>query len=117
MKILLHTPCSLENKPVNESGPHKMLSKFVKLNLHLSNDTYHCCGASGTKMLVDFNTSNALRDPVLNQIKFEQPDIVVSSNLGCALHLAEGLRQAQLDIPVKHPVSLVADIFRENSQD
>ncbi len=117
MKILLHTPCSLENKPANESAPHKMLGKFEKINLHLSSSAYHCCGASGTKMLVDFNTSNALRDPVLNQIKMEQPEIVVTSNLGCALHLAEGLRQAQLDIPVKHPVSLVADIFRENAQD
>ena len=115
MKILLHTPCSLENMPAIESAPHKMLTRFEKLNLHLSSSAYHCCGASGTKMLLDFNTSNALRDPVLNQIKMEQPDIVVTSNIGCALHLAEGLRQAQLDIPVKHPVSLVADIFRENT--
>jgi glycolate oxidase iron-sulfur subunit len=115
MKVLLHSPCSLENKPANESAPHKMLTRFEKLNLHLSSSAYHCCGASGTKMLLDFDTSNALRDPVLNQIKMEQPDIVVTSNIGCALHLAEGLRQAQLDIPVKHPVSLVADIFRENT--
>jgi glycolate oxidase iron-sulfur subunit len=101
MKVLLHTPCSLGKKPVTDTAPYRMLSKFVKLELHTSISTYHCCGASGTKMLVDFDTSNALRDPVLNQIKIEQPDIVVSSNIGC----------------VKHPVSLVADILRENRQD
>lgn len=67
-------------------------------------------------MLIDFNTSNTLRDPVLNHIKKELPDMVLSSNIGCALHLAEGLRQAQLDVPVKHPVSLLADIFRDNEQ-
>ena len=116
MKVLLHTPCSLGKKPVTGTAPYRMLSKFVNLDLHTSTSTYHCCGASGTKMLVDPNTSNALRDPILNQIIMEEPDIVVTSNLGCALHLAEGLRQAQLDIPVKHPVSLVADILRENTQ-
>ena len=67
-------------------------------------------------MLTDFNTSNTLRDPVLSQIKKELPDAVLSSNIGCTLHLAEGLRQARLDIPVKHPVSLLADIFRDNER-
>lgn len=64
-------------------------------------------------MFTAVKVSNQLRDPVLNQIREEKPDLVVTSNFGCALHLAEGLRKTGIDIPVKHPVSLVADILRK----
>ena len=115
-KILVHTPCSMDANADNGSAADRMLNRFTNLSLLASASAYSCCGASGTKMLTDLNTSNSLRDPLLGQIKKELPDVVLSSNIGCALHLAEGLRQARLDIPVKHPVSLLADIFRDNEQ-
>ena len=62
-------------------------------------------------MLTDYRTSSSLRDPVVEQVKEIAPDMVISSNIGCLLHLAEGLRGAGLDIPVKHPVSLIADLL------
>ena len=65
-------------------------------------------------MIDDFGRSNAFRDPLLKQIKTEKPDMVVSSNIGCVLHLAEGLRQAHLNTPVGHPISLVAEILRNH---
>jgi glycolate oxidase iron-sulfur subunit len=113
MKVLLHTPCSLENSSAESSAPFRLLNKFTDIDVRITNSPYRCCGAAGTTMLTDYNTSSSLRDPVLDQINEEMPDMVVSSNIGCALHLAEGLRKAGLDIPVRHPVSLVADILRE----
>lgn len=113
MKVLLHTPCSLENGSADPNAPRRLLSKFANINLLDVNTPYSCCGAAGTKMLTAVKVSNQLRDPVLNQISEEKPDLVVTSNFGCALHLAEGLRKTGIDIPVKHPVSLVADLLRK----
>jgi glycolate oxidase iron-sulfur subunit len=113
-KVLLHSPCSLESSSKIDSAPYRILSRFRNLNIIRATSSYNCCGASGTKMLTDVTTSNALREPLLNQIIRETPDVVVTSNIGCALHLAEGLRHARLNIPVRHPVSLIADILREN---
>ncbi len=109
---MLHTPCSLENSTADTNAPFHLLSRFSKLDIRLVNSPYSCCGAAGTKMLTDFKVSSSLREPVLGQITHEMPDVVLTSNIGCALHLSEGLRNAGIDIPVRHPISLVADILR-----
>ena len=116
MKVLLHTPCSLENSLADSAAPRRLLKKIVNLELLETRTPYSCCGAAGTKMLTEVKISNQLRDPVLNQIREETPDIVVTSNFGCALHLTEGLRKAGIDVPVIHPVSLVADILKNSSR-
>ena len=114
MKVLLHTPCSLENCPADSAAPSRLLRKVGNLKLLDVKTPYSCCGAAGTKMLTEVKVSNQLRDPVLNQIRAQTPDMVVTSNFGCALHLAEGLRKIDIDVPVIHPVSLVADILRNS---
>jgi len=112
LAVMLHTPCSLENSTADTNAPFHLLSRFSKLDIRLVNSPYSCCGAAGTKMLTDLNVSSSLREPVLEQIAREMPDVVLTSNIGCALHLSEGLRKADIDIPVRHPISLVADILR-----
>ena len=48
-----------------------------------------------------------LRAAKLGHIKSTMPAILATSNIGCALHLAAGLREAGLDIEVVHPVVLL----------
>ncbi|MEA1890049.1 MAG: (Fe-S)-binding protein [Pseudomonadota bacterium] len=112
LSALLHTPCSMENSAADSNAPLRLLSRFSNIDIQLVNSPYSCCGAAGTKMLTDLKVSSSLREPVLGQIAREMPDVVLTSNIGCALHLSEGLRKANIDIPVRHPISLVADILR-----
>ena len=112
INVLLHTPCSLQNGTADAFAPGRLLGKFKNINLQETNSPFGCCGAAGTKMITECNISNRLRDPILTQIREELPDMVVTTNFGCALHITEGLRKTGLDIAVKHPVSLVADILR-----
>ena len=112
LAVMLHTPCSMDNGTADTNATFHLLSRFSKLDIRQVNSPYSCCGAAGTKMLTDFKVSSSLREPVLGQITREMPDVVLTSNIGCALHLSEGLRKAGIDIPVRHPVSLVADILR-----
>jgi len=116
MNILLHTPCSLENSPAGASAPRRLLNRVEGIKLQAVNSPYGCCGAAGTKMLTDYNVSSQLRNPVLDQVEQLAPDIIVTSNFGCALHLAEGLRKTGQDIAIKHPVSLLADILRDTER-
>ncbi|MFW2441074.1 MAG: (Fe-S)-binding protein [Arenicellales bacterium] len=112
LAVLLHTPCSMESSTADANAPFRLLSRFSKLDIRLVNSPYSCCGAAGTKMLTDLKVSSSLREPVLGQIAGDMPDAVLTSNIGCALHLSEGLRKAGINIPVRHPISLVADILR-----
>lgn len=116
VKILLHTPCSMENSSADAAAPRRLLRKISNIRLLDVITPYSCCGAAGTKMLTEVKVSNQLRDPVLNQIKEETPEMIVTTNFGCALHLSEGLRKIGIDIPIRHPVSLVADALRNSDQ-
>ena len=50
-----------------------------------------------------------LRAAKLGHVKSTMPAILATSNIGCALHLAAGLRETGLDIiEVVHPVVLLA---------
>ncbi len=109
---ILHTPCSMENSATDTNAPFCLLNRFTNIDIRRVKSPYSCCGAAGTKMLTDYTVSSSLREPVLAQITREIPDVVLSSNIGCALHLSEGLRQVGINIPVRHPISLVADILR-----
>ena len=52
--------------------------------------------------------ADALLPGKLDAVRALAPDFIVSSNIGCSLHLAAGLRRAGLSVPVLHPVSLLA---------
>jgi len=113
---MLHTPCSMANSSADANAPFRLLSRFTNIDIQPVYSPYDCCGAAGTKMLTDYKVSSSLRQPVLDQIIRQMPDMVLSTNIGCSLHLSEGLRKAGIDIPVRHPISLVADALRDNDE-
>ncbi len=112
MVVMLHTPCSMQNSLPSPESPAQLLSRFTRVEVKPLNSKYACCGAAGTKMLTDEDVSGRLREPMLQQILKEKPDRVLTSNIGCALHIKQGLRLAGSTIPVQHPISLVADMLR-----
>ena len=59
-------------------------------------------------MLTQPVMADALRDDLVDEIRAMGADVLISSNLGCAMHLRAGLAQAGIDIPLKHPVQLIA---------
>jgi glycolate oxidase iron-sulfur subunit len=66
----------------------------------------NCCGAAGLQLLSHPQQSAALRAPKLDAIRTAAAPLLLTSNTGCALHLAAGLG---IDGPeVLHPVELLA---------
>ncbi|HRP87039.1 MAG TPA: (Fe-S)-binding protein, partial [Gammaproteobacteria bacterium] len=71
-----------------------------------------CCGAAGENFLSRPGMADALLAPLLDLLSEEPPDALVTSNIGCAMHFAAGLRRRGLEVPVLHPASLVADALQ-----
>jgi glycolate oxidase iron-sulfur subunit len=44
----------------------------------------------------------------ITAIQQSQPQILATSNIGCALHIAAGLREKHSSVAVLHPVSIMA---------
>jgi glycolate oxidase iron-sulfur subunit len=49
-----------------------------------------------------------LRDDKVAACRAVAPEMLVTANIGCALHLAQGLKQDGIKLPVLHTVTLLA---------
>jgi glycolate oxidase iron-sulfur subunit len=108
-KIMLHNPCTLLNCLPEPGAPARLLTRIPGIVLIVLDGGYGCCGAAGTNMLTRPETAAALRSPLIEQIEQNRPDVIATTNPGCALHLKEGLLAAGLAIPVLHPASILLD--------
>jgi len=106
-KVLIHRPCLSRNILKITHQTEALLKNIPKLNIKVVDTSANCCGAAGSHMISNPEHAAAIREKLLNDILIENPDILVSDNLGCVLHIQEGLRTKGLDIEVVHPVVLL----------
>ncbi len=113
LRVAVHTPCTMRQGLAPGEDPQaavmELLGKIPGLELLPLSGQPRCCGAGGSQMLSQPEMADSLRDEMLEEAKAMRADVLVSSNLGCAMHLRAGLAEAGLDILLKHPVELVAD--------
>jgi glycolate oxidase iron-sulfur subunit len=100
------SPCSQRHATGGQQASRQLLAMIPDIKiLELNND---CCGAAGSYMLTQPDMATSLRNEVLATFKDSAIRTLVTANAGCALHLANGLRQQGLDIEVIHPLTLLA---------
>lgn len=107
--ITLHTPCSLKNSLRTDKSVATLLRQIPQVTLTQLPDTTQCCGAAGSYSLRHPAMAQTLLDDVLNKVATMPPtDYLVSSNIGCILHIAAGLREKNQSLTVVHPIVLLA---------
>lgn len=106
-KVLVHTPCSLANVMRDGRSVLQLLKQIPEVTLLPMPETIKCCGSAGSYMLDHPQMAQALLDDVLAVIRVHQPRYVVTSNIGCALHIRAGLKEQGADSEVLHPVALL----------
>lgn len=105
-QVAVHIPCTLENVLYGEDAVLQLLSHIPRLRLERVGRKGGCCGAGGTSFLMRPAMAEHLRGPLVQQIAQIKPDLVLSSNISCRLHLQAG---AASDGPrYVHPVTLLA---------
>lgn len=107
-RIAVHDPCTLRNVLRTENAVYTLLRKIPDAEILPLPDNAICCGAGGSYFLEQREIAGAVRKIKIDAIRQMAPDIVVTSNVGCALHLRAGLRAAGLPVEVLHPVELLA---------
>ncbi len=106
--VCLHTPCSLKNVMREEQGALKLLQQVPGIKITALPASIQCCGSAGSYMLEHPQMAQALLNDLLNVALEDQPEYLVSSNIGCALHISAGLRERGVGLEVIHPVTLIA---------
>ena len=110
--VAVHEPCSLRNVLRGQQAMYALLAKIPGLQAVPLPGNQYCCGAGGSNMLTEPDMAERLRADKLEAIATLDVDTVVSANIGCALHLAAGLREQEQAVELLHPVSLLARQLR-----
>lgn len=115
-KIAVHVPCSLMNVLGGEQDMWQVLSLIPGLELIELPDNKICCGSAGIYSLTHGTIARQLRDPKIMALKEIRPDIMVTANPGCAVHLAKGMEEEGLEIPIMHPVEILQQQLSETQR-
>lgn len=106
--LRVHSPCTLKNVLKTDKSVLKLLKQIPEANISPLPETTQCCGAAGSYSLRHEKMAETLLNELLD-VALEKPtDYLVSSNIGCALHIAAGLRERGENITVVHPIVLLA---------
>ncbi len=110
--VAVHEPCSHRNQLGGADAVYALLGRIPGLALEPLAGNAACCGAGGLYMLERPRMASALLADKLAAVSAAAPEVVVTTNPGCALHLRGGLLASGVAVPVRHPVELVAQCLK-----
>jgi glycolate oxidase iron-sulfur subunit len=99
--VAWHSPCTLQHGQ-RVGGVVERLLERAGYQLVPVADRHLCCGSAGTYSVLQHELSDELRRQKLASLTANRPDVIVTANVGCQLHLRDGT-----DIPVRHWLELL----------
>jgi glycolate oxidase iron-sulfur subunit len=107
-KIAVHEPCLMRNVLHCQGKPYDLLRRVPGATVVPLTGNDQCCGAAGTYFLAQPEMAARLLADKIETVKASGARVLASSNIGCAMHLAAGLKAAGIEIEVVHPITLLA---------
>lgn len=106
LRVALHLPCTQANVARSEPAMLQLLHRVPQLEVAPLPRPPNCCGAAGSHLLEFPERAAQLRETTLRPLATLAPARLLSSNIGCRLHLAAGDNAAHWI--TQHPLSLLA---------
>ncbi|KAF3979377.1 MAG: glycolate oxidase subunit GlcF [Methylococcales symbiont of Iophon sp. n. MRB-2018] len=100
-KISYHSPCTLQHGQ-KLGGLVETILQQLGYNPATVQDGHLCCGSAGTYSIFQPKLSNQLKTNKLKNLQASNPEMIVTANIGCLMHLQKGSK-----IPVKHWIELL----------
>lgn len=101
VRVAVHTPCTLQHgQGIN--GEIERILERAGVTIVKSSESHLCCGSAGTYSLMQPDLSRRLLTRKLAVLQENSPQVIVTANIGCQLHLQNGA-----NVPVMHWVELL----------
>ncbi len=101
IQVAVHTPCTLQHgQRIN--GEIESILERAGITIVKSRESHLCCGSAGTYSIMQPEISRRLQLRKLEVLQENSPQVIVTANIGCQLHL-----QAEAGVPVVHWVELL----------
>lgn len=99
--IAYHEPCTLQHGQQLGGLVDSILSSLGYQKAPVA-DSHLCCGSAGTYSIFQSKLSQQLSANKLKHLQTSKPQIIVTANIGCLMHLQKGTKT-----PVKHWIELL----------
>ncbi len=100
-KISYHSPCTLQHGQKLDGLVESILAQLGYTPATIQ-DAHLCCGSAGTYSIFQPKLSKQLKANKLKHLSASNPEVIVTANIGCLMHLQKGTKT-----PVKHWVELL----------
>lgn len=107
-RIHVQDPCTLRNVQKSHQAIYSLLKKIPQADIQPLAGNGQCCGGAGAYVLTQSDMANNLRKDKLDAIQASNVVTLATSNIGCGLHIAKGLREKNSSVSVLHPIQIIA---------
>jgi len=101
IRAAVHTPCTLQHGQGINGEIEKILQR-AGITIVKSRESHLCCGSAGTYSIMQPELSQRLQTRKLAVLQENSPQVIVTANIGCQMHLQTGA-----NVPVIHWVELL----------
>lgn len=107
-RIYVQDPCTLRNVQQSHQAVYSLLKKIPNADILPLAGNGQCCGGAGAYVLTQKDMATNLRNDKISAIRASNVAILATSNIGCSMHIANGLREQNLNVTVMHPIQIIA---------
>lgn len=111
--VTYHEACHLCHGQKITAQPRQILRAIPHLQLIELPESTWCCGSAGIYNLIQPEMASQLLERKIKHIRSTGAEIVATGNPGCLLQLMNGLHQGASRIRVAHPITLLAEAYRQ----
>ena len=115
VRVTYHEACHLCHGQKITAQPRQLLRAIPGVTLVELPESTWCCGSAGIYNLIQPEMAQNLLQRKVGHIRSTEAAIVATGNPGCLLQVQNGVRSEGLDLRVVHPITLLAEAYRAES--
>jgi glycolate oxidase iron-sulfur subunit len=107
IKLAYHDACHLRHAQRIRAEPRQLLTAIPGLELAELADADQCCGSAGVYNLLQPDSARAIGTRKVDAVLAAAPEVLVSANPGCTLHIQALLRERGRTLRAAHPIEVL----------
>lgn len=117
-RVTYHDPCHLRRAQNVWQQPRALMQLIDGIDFVELPEADWCCGSAGSQLITHYETSLAVLNRKMDNLKSTGAEMVVSGCPGCQMQLTTGIKRRQMDVKVVHPIVLLDQAYaaEENPQ-
>ena len=109
--VTYHDPCHLGRSQGIKTAPRELLAQIPGMQFKEMAEADRCCGGAGTFNIRHYEIAMKILERKISNILQVEPTILATGCPGCKMQLEHGLSLKKRNLPIMHPVEILAETY------